>query len=270
MEEQIHRFRHHDIDGAVIRIMEDEVLSLNEFLAKDQHLETGDQYEFAYTCCYLKHKGKHILIDAGFDPDTIPGALESIDVFPEDIDLVLLTHADRDHVTGLLMADGSLTYPNAHHVIGKQLWDNLTNPATLDALGHGHSAFYRRLVKVFDQAIQLCEQEEEIIDGIRFICSPGHRIGHAVYEFATAKSPLLHTADSFLHPVFAEHPDWANMADSNPDQGVENRKLLVARAAKSGALILSAHMPFPGMGFIRSQDDGYHWEPIQDNIGRGL
>ena len=264
MDEPIHRFQHHDIEGAVIRVMDDEILSLNEFLAEEHHLDTGDEYEFAYTCCYLKHRGKHILIDAGFDPDTTPGVLESIDVLPEDIELVLLTHADRDHVAGLLMVDGTFTYPNAQHVIGKELWDNLSDPATPEALGDARGAFFRKFVKLFDEAVQLCEKEEEIFDGIRFIPSPGHRIGHAVYEFASEGTPLLHTGDAFFHPDFAEHPDWTNITDSIPDQAVESRKALVARAAKSNALILSSHIPFPGIGRLKKIDDLlYHWTPFE-------
>lgn len=267
MAEQVHRFRQYDIEGAVIRIMDDEILSLNEFLAEEHHLEAGAEYEFAYTCCYLKHRGRRVLIDAGFDPDTTPGALESIDVSPEDIELVLLTHADRDHVAGLLMADGSLTYPNAQHVIGKELWDNLSNPATLAALGDDRSAFYHKLVRVLNNSIQLCDGESDVADGIRFIPSPGHRIGHAVYEFASEGAPLLHTGDAFFHPVFAEHPDWANVTDSIPDQAVKSRKLLVDRAAESDALVLSTHTPFPGIGQLKKTDElVYQWMPINNEL----
>jgi len=46
VDEQVHRFRHHDIEGAVIRIMDDEILSLNEFLAEEHWLDEGDEYEF--------------------------------------------------------------------------------------------------------------------------------------------------------------------------------------------------------------------------------
>ena len=112
--------------------------------------------------------------------------------------------------------------------------------------------------------MRVCEQEEEIFDGIRFIPSPGHRIGHAVYEFTSEGSPLLHSGDAFFHPDFAEHPDWTNVTDSIPDQAVESRKLLVARAAKSDALILSSHIPFPGIGRLKKIDDLlYHWTPAE-------
>jgi len=263
VEDLLHQFRHEDIEGAVIRILEDEALSINEFLAEVHQLDEGDEYSFAYTCCYLKHRGRHILVDAGFDPDTTPGALESIGIRPEDIEMVLLTHADRDHVAGLLMHDGSLTYPHAQHVIGKTLWDNLTDPATLDALDDERGRFYRKLTRVLGESIQLCDGETDVVDGIRFIPSPGHRVGHAVYEFASNGSPLFHTGDSFFHPLFAEHPDWANITDSIPAGGVDSRRLLTKRLVQSNATILSTHIPFPGIGRLRKIDDTtYQWLPL--------
>jgi glyoxylase-like metal-dependent hydrolase (beta-lactamase superfamily II) len=260
--ENVHRFAHENVEGAVIRVLDDEILSTNEFLAEEHHLAESDEYSFAYTCCYLRYRGKHVLIDAGFDCDTTPGALESIDVAPEEIEVVLLTHADRDHVAGLLMPDGTFTYPNAQHVIGRELWENLRKPETLDALDEQHRTFFRRLVHAFDDRLQLPEEESEVIDGVRFIPSPGHRIGHGIYEFATSGTPLLHTGDAFFHPLFAEHPDWPNVTDSIPDQAVASRKALVARAVQTNALILSSHIPFPGLGRIESADGAYRWMAI--------
>ena len=264
MQDHIHRFRHHDIEGAIIRVLEDEELTVNEFLSEEHQLEDGNVYEFAYTCCYLKHRGKHILVDAGFDPDTTPGALESIDVFPEDIDLVLLTHADRDHVAGVLMHDGTLTYPHARHVISKQVWEHLSDPSTLEALDDERRAFYHKLARALDSSIELIDDESDIADGIRFIPHDGHRAGHAVYEFASSETPLIHSGDAFFHPIFAEHPDWANLTDSAPELAVESRKNLVERASTSAALILSTHIPFPGIGQIRKLDELlYQWIPIE-------
>lgn len=262
MEDLLHQFRHEDIEGAVIRVLEDEVLSINEFLPEMHQLDEEDEYEFAYTCCYLRHRGRHILVDAGFDPDTTPGAMESIDVLPEDIEWVLLTHADRDHVAGLLMHDGSLTYPNARHVINKHTWDYLSDPQTLDALDDERRHFYRRLMRALSDSVQLCDGEIDVADGIRLIPSPGHRIGHVVYEFASNGAPVIHTGDSFFHPLFAEHPDWANVTDSIPASGVDSRRLLVEKLAETRALILSTHIPFPGIGTLEKvSEESFQWIP---------
>jgi len=266
VQDFLHRFSHEDIEGAVIRVLEDEILSINEFLAEVHQLESGDEYEFAYTCCYLNHRGRHILVDAGFDPDTPPGALESIDVAPEDIELVLLTHADRDHVAGLLTHDGLLTYPNAQHVISRETWDHLSRNETLDALDDERRRFYHKLVRTLAESIRLCDGEMEVVEGIRFIPSPGHRVGHAVYEFASAGTPLVHTGDCFFHPLFAEHPDWPNVTDSIPATGVASRRQLVEQLADTRAAVLSSHIPFPGMGMLaRAGEHTYQWVSLTPN-----
>ena len=262
MLENVHRFAHEKIEGAVIRIMEDEIVTVNEFLSEEHKAGKPNEYAFAYTCCYLRYNDKHVLVDVGFDWDTVPGALESFDVAPEEIELVLLTHADRDHVGGLLMPGGAFTYPNAQHVIGHELWQNLRKPETLAALDEQRRSFFHRLLHAFDETMQLCEDESEVVEGVTFVPSPGHRIGHAVYEFATDGPPLLHTGDAFFHPVFAEHPDWPNVTDSLPDQAVASRKVLVERAVASEALVLSSHLPFPGIGRIEAANGGYRWVPI--------
>ena len=233
MWENGYRFTYEDVEGGVIRIIDDEELSLHEFLGEEHRTDELTDYAFAYTCCYLRYRGRHVLIDAGFDPDTVPGALDTLDVAAQEIELVLLTHADRDHVAGLLQNDGSFTYPNAQHVIGFDLWDHLRKPQTLEALaqlGEERQAFFRKLVRVFDGHLRLPKGEEPVADGIVYVPSPGHRIGHGIYELQTSEAPLLHTGDAFFHPVFAEHPDWPNITDSIPDQAVESRKALVARA----------------------------------------
>lgn len=263
MDEQVYRFRHRDVMGAVIRILDDETLSVNEFLDEQHQLGEGDECAFAYTCCYLAYRGRHILVDAGFDPDTTAGALESLDVLPEDIALVLLTHADRDHVAGLLMPDGSLAYPNALHTIGREHWQHLGTPEMLASLDGERAAFYRKLLRALEDHVMLCDDGCEVEDGIRFLLSSGHRIGHGVYELETDGTPLIHSGDSFLHPLFAEHPDWVNLTDSKPDEAVESRKALVARAAASQALVLGSHIPFPGIGQLDEIGDMlYQWTAV--------
>jgi len=261
--DNVHRFTHEDIEGAVIRVLDDEIVSINEFLPAEEKLDRPGEFRLAYTCCYLRHRGTHVLVDAGFDPDTVPGALESIDVSPEEIEWVLLTHADRDHAGGLLRQDRSFTYPNAQHVIGHDLWEALCRPETLDSLDDERGPFYRRLVDAFDEHLQLYVEESEIVDGVRFVPNPGHRIGHAVYEFAAAKSPLLHTGDAFMHAIFVEQPGRSNRIDTDADQAAVSRVRLVERAAASNALVLATHIPFPGMGRIERSGGTTRWEPVR-------
>jgi len=262
MTVRIHRFTHHDTTGAVI-CFEEETLDLNEFLSEEHRSAEPSEYSFAYTCCVLNHRGRHVLIDAGFEPEPIVNALADLGVGPDEIELILLTHADRDHVAGLLSPEGKPIYANARHVIGRELWTDLRKPETLASLADNEEreAFFRRFVAAFDDRMELFDGERDVADGVRFVPCPGHRIGHAVYELATGGSPLLHTGDALFHPLFAEQPSWPNVTDSTPDQAVESRQRLVAHAAETGALVLSSHIPYPGIGRIAPDGAAHRWTP---------
>ena len=52
-------------------------------------------------CTYVETKNHKILIDIGTSSLYVEKSLKSIGVNPEDIDIVLVTHAHIDHVTGI-------------------------------------------------------------------------------------------------------------------------------------------------------------------------
>ena len=52
-------------------------------------------------CTYVETKNHKILIDIGTSSLYVEKSLRSIGVNPEDIDIVLVTHAHIDHVAGI-------------------------------------------------------------------------------------------------------------------------------------------------------------------------
>ena len=270
MTERIHRFTHHDITGAVIRILDDKAHSLNELLDAEYQLRTDRTVPFSYTCCYVHHRGRHVMVDAGIDGDEVAAALAELDVTPADIDLVLITHVDRDHVAGLIlqMGDGVLAYPNARHAIDAGLWAELHEDETYNGLPKHLQRLFRALVARMEDRIILCHGEEALadeFDGITFVPCPGHRPGHGAYEFATTgeddseTEPFVHVGDAFLNPFFVEHPDWPVVGDSLPDEAIESRRALIERLNASSALAIATHFPFPGLGQILADGETAEW-----------
>jgi len=270
MTERIHRFTHHDLSGAVLRILDDKPHSLNELLDDEYQLRTDRSVPFSYTCCYVHHRGRHVMVDAGIDGDEVAATLRELDVTPDDIDLVLITHVDRDHVAGLIlqMGDGVLAYPNARYAIDAGLWAELQKDETYDGLPKHLQRLFRTLVERVADRIILCPGEGPLAgeyNGITFIPCPGHRPGHGAYEFAASEEdgaeaePFIHVGDAFLNPFFVEHPDWPVTGDSLPDQAVESRKRLIDRLNASSALVLATHFPFPGLGQVLADGDSAEW-----------
>jgi len=263
VEDRIHLFAHAGIEGAVLRILDDAPHSLNELLPDAYKRPKDRTLDFAFTCCYVRHRDRHVMIDGGIDGDEVAVQLAFLDVKPEDVDLVLITHVDRDHVAGLILqvGDGELTYPNAQYAIDAGLWAELHKDETYDELPNHLQRLFKALVARLEGQVILCDGETEVVDGITFVPCPGHRPGHAAYEFSTDAAPLLHVGDAFLNPVFIEHPDWPVTSDTFPDQAVESRKSLIERISQSNALVIATHFPWPGMGRILADGDAVKWMP---------
>ena len=64
-----------------------------------------------------------------------------------------------------------------------------------------------------------------------------------------------------FHLLFGTHPNWPDTMAVDAELEVANRNILLARVNASDALVLTGHMPFPGMGFISEQGNGYRWMP---------
>ena len=261
VENGIHLIAHAGVEGAVLRILDDEPHSLNELLDNEHQLAEDRSLPFAFTCCYVRHRDRHVMIDGGIDGDEVAAQLAFLDVKPEDVDLVLITHVDRDHVAGLILqvGDGELTYPNARYAIDAGLWKELHNDETYDELPKHLQRLFKALVARLEERVILCDGETEVADGITFVPCPGHRPGHAAYELATDAEPVLHVGDAFLNPIFVEHPDWPVTGDTFPDQAVESRRALIEQISRTNALVIATHFPWPGMGQILADSDGCAW-----------
>jgi len=248
-EEKLHLFDHGGTTGAVIRILPDSTKSLNAMLPENFQQTPDQNMLFAYTCCYLNHQDRHVMIDAGIDGDEVTATLSELDVAASDIELVCITHADRDHVAGILLqiGDGELAYPNAKYAIDAGLWADLHKPETYEALPKHLNRLFQRLKELIEDRVILCDGEGEVADGISFIPCPGHRPGHGAYEFATDDTPILHIGDAILNSVWIEHPEWPATIDTLPEQAVASRKMLLERAQETGALVIGTHLPWPGI-----------------------
>lgn len=248
-DDQLHLFDHGGTTGAVIRILPDAARSLNDLLPEDLHQAPDQKLCFSYTCCYLNHRDRHVLIDAGIDGDEVTASLSELGVAASDIELVCITHVDRDHVSGLLLqiGDGELAYANAKYAIDEGLWAELHKLETYDNLPKHLRRLFQRLKALMEDRVILCRGETTIAEGITFIPTPGHRPGHAAYEFTTDDTPILHIGDAALQPQWIEHLDWPVVDDSDPDQAIQSRMMILSRAEETGALVLGTHLPWPGI-----------------------
>ena len=127
---------------------------------------------------YLKGGDKHILVDTGLEQFMVPDgaekecgfkilefeeALETLNLKPEDIDIIIHTHLHNDH------CENDYKCTNAEVFVQKIEHEFLQNPHPVD---------HRYYPDILDD-VQVVEVDGDanIADGIDVILSPGHTVG---------------------------------------------------------------------------------------------
>jgi glyoxylase-like metal-dependent hydrolase (beta-lactamase superfamily II) len=237
----------------------------------------GDKIQMA-TNVYLINTGKNlVLIDAGcgtlFGPKMgrIMDNMKAAGYAPEQVDTILLTHMHPDHVGGLVDAHGKMLFPNAR-VYANQLesdfWLSEKNAgeAKTDRLKNAFNkanwttAPYRAAKKW-----HTFQHKDEVVPGIRAVSTAGHTPGHTMFRIKSDELRFFILGDAVIsHTVQFDRPDVALEFDVAPKQAVLTRYKVFNLAAKYRWMVAGAHLPYPGIGHIRSNGDGtYSWIPVQ-------
>ncbi len=215
--------------------------------------------------CLLVRTDRHtVLIDGGLSAATVRSALHDVDVIEGDIDLVLITHGDTDHIAGLLDDRRDLVYADARYVLARGLWEAWISDGTRG----DPDPFYeeeqrtiaRALAERIDERALLLDGDTEIEPGIHAIAAPGHRPSHVAYELTSGEDRLLHVGDAFIAPILVEASSRGNAFDTDPDLGIRSRLALLRRAARPRTITYVPHFPFPGLVRIVERNGAFSCE----------
>ncbi|AWJ87249.1 MBL fold metallo-hydrolase (plasmid) [Azospirillum sp. TSH58] len=225
---------------------------------------------------YLVHTGTNlVLVDAGaakalgptlgFIADNIRAAGYS----PEQVDTVLMTHLHPDHASGLLRPDGAILFPNAEVRVAKaesDFWLGGEAEAKAPAPLKPFFAMARAAVAPYAAAGKLKPYQpgDSIVPGVEPVAAYGHTPGHSGYLFRSKEQSILLWGDVVhSHALQFARPEVVIEFDVDKDQTIASRKRLLAEAAAQKLWVGGAHLPFPGIGHVRTEGDGYAWVPVE-------
>lgn len=225
---------------------------------------------------FLVHTATNlVLIDAGtsdcFGPNMgrLMESIKSAGYKPEDVDTVLITHMHPDHFCGITSTEGKANFPNATVWAGKadaDFWLDAKSTTRLPTEQHAFITMAQNAVAPYAAISRFkpLTGAEEIVPGIRVVPSAGHTPGHTAYLVSSGSANMLVWGDTaHFHAVQLPHPEVTIAFDVDQKNAFGSRQRLLDKAAQNGWLVATAHHPFPGIGHVRREGEGYEWVPVE-------
>ena len=193
-----------------------------------------------------------LLIDTGLGPKahgSLVASLSEEGVSPKAVTDILITHSHGDHIGGLLDANGGLEFPKATIRMASAEW------AWLQKNGPA------KTVEAISSHVRTFEPGAQIAPGVTSVALAGHTPGHVGYEIVSGAARLLDIGDlAHSSIVSLQKPQWGVAFDNDGAVAKTTRLATLARLAKEQELVYSPHFPFPGVGHIVADGEGFAWK----------
>ncbi len=219
-EAWVHHRRHLDHDGKF-------VTSVGGFL-----VETAD---------------RRVVVDTGIGDTRVdfPGvgyfqggrfldSLATTGVSPEEVTDVIYTHLHLDHC-GWTTRDGSLTFPNARHLVAAGEWEHWhggDDPAGPDPV---------RVQQALEGHLDHVADGETIAPGIDVVFTPGHTPGHLSLVVSSGTQRLLILGDAMHCALQMSEPQWNIAFDMDPEMARATRARLLEELERPDTLGAACH-----------------------------
>lgn len=189
-------------------------------------------------------------------PGKLAASMAAAGVAPANVTDIFISHAHGDHIGGLMDAEGGLAFPRAIIHISSAEWVWLKDQAEKDESAAA-------LVAAITPKIAPFAPNAEILPGkVIAVDIPGHTPGHSGYRILSGSDSLLYVGDAVHHHVISvRKPDWPIEFDGDKPAATASRDALLRESAESGQRLYAVHFPFPNVGTVKPDGDGFIWVP---------
>ncbi len=230
--------------------------------------------------CLVVNTGRHlVLFDNGvgytrpFGPGTglLLENLRASGIRPEQVDALVISHAHIDHCWGIIGGDGKENFPNARVFISRadfDYWTDESRQATAGWIGDFVRGARRNLLPVREK-ITFVEDGREVLPGIVAVAAPGHTVGHMVYAIQSGRSRAMFIGDlAHHHVIMLRRPQIEFAFDTDPAQSAQSRLRILRQLAAERMPLVGYHFPFPGVGHVSAEGEGFGWHPLPWGVTR--
>ena len=236
------------------------------------------EVDLAINILAIRKGSRTILVDTGVgtgfgmnlgsESGWLPQSLKDADIAADSVTDIIITHAHPDHIGGLFYKDGTPVFPHAEvylSAVEHAFW-TAEHPdfshSTLD-----HTDLLRqvldcahRTLAALKPRLHLFNDKDELLGCIRLERAEGHTPGHTMVHVFSGEEELVHIAD-LLHSdvLLAPHPEWGFSGDTDIALAAATRRRVLSVLAEKRVKIFSYHLPWPGVGHVRRQGDGFEW-----------
>ncbi len=220
---------------------------------------------------YMIETGDEVwMIDSGTGPifgptlGHLPEVFAALGMDPARVTRLIVTHLHGDHIGGATM-NGAPVFPNAEVIVpeaDRAFW------TSEDIRGQAPEQFRpmfdlaKATLAAYGDRVRFISGEADVAPGMTARPMPGHTTGHTGYMLESGTDSLLIWGDIIHVPaVQLARPEVTIMFDTDPELAAATRKDLMASLAGTGQMIAGMHMNFPGIGYLDTFGDGYHFAP---------
>ena len=190
----------------------------------------------------LQVDGKNILFDAGLGAfgGQMLDRLAALDVTPDKVDLIYLTHFHVDHIAGMIAKDSAgkdvKVFNNATVYAGKVEYDAWMNDIPKNDLQKAVMGMYKDKLHLFAFG-------DSLPHGVLALDAVGHTPGHTAFQI----SNLLVIGD-LMHgyALQKDHPEINSNYDMDKGKSIESRKRIMQYARDNKLTMAGMHLPPPG------------------------